>query len=183
MYLLHMTEGVDKYRQSMNQGTTDKAAEDKAIDYVFKLLDIPWWCYAIAALLGVAAWRVWKKPSLGLLVGYAFLILAETVLIRKPFVGEHINLELLWSWRQWKIQRNQILTNVIMFAPVGVLTGHLWKWKGLWVAAGLSIAIELLQLVTSRGLCEFDDIIHNMIGAVIGVGIVMIGRKLLGESE
>ena len=22
MYLLHMTEGVDKYRQSMNQGTT-----------------------------------------------------------------------------------------------------------------------------------------------------------------
>ena len=24
MYLLHMTEGVDKYRQSMNQGTTDE---------------------------------------------------------------------------------------------------------------------------------------------------------------
>ena len=51
----------------------------------FKLLDIPWWCYAIAALLGVTAWRVWKKPSLGLLIGYTFLILAETVLIRKPF--------------------------------------------------------------------------------------------------
>ena len=118
-----------------------------------------------------------------MLIGYVFLILAETVLIRKPFVGEHINLELLWSWRQWKIQRNQILTNVIMFAPVGVLTGHLWKWKGLWVAAGLSIAIEFLQLITARGLCEFDDIFHNMIGAVIGIGVVMIGRKLLGESE
>jgi len=24
MYLLHMTEGVDKYRQSMNQGTIDE---------------------------------------------------------------------------------------------------------------------------------------------------------------
>ena len=118
-----------------------------------------------------------------MLIGYAFLILAETVLIRKPFSGQHFNPELFWSWRQWKIQKNQILTNVIMFAPVGVLTGRLWKWKGLWVAAGLSIAIELLQLVTSRGLCEFDDIIHNMIGAVIGIGIVMIGRKLLGESE
>jgi glycopeptide antibiotics resistance protein len=70
-----------------------------------------------------------------------------------------------------------------MFAPVGVLTGHRWKWRGLWVAAGLSITIELLQLVTSRGLCEFDDVFHNMIGAVIGIGIVMIGRKLLGESE
>ena len=70
-----------------------------------------------------------------------------------------------------------------MFAPVGVLTGHLWKWKGLWGAAGLSITIELLQLITARGLCEFDDVIHNIIGAVIGVGIVMIGRKLSGEAE
>jgi len=126
---------------------------------------------------------VWKKPSLGLLLGYAFLILAETVLIRKPFSGQHFQPQLLWSWRALDAQRSQILTNVIMFAPVGVLTGHLWKWKGLWVAAGLSITIELLQLITARGLCEFDDVIHNIIGAVIGVGIVMIGRKLSGEAE
>jgi Glycopeptide antibiotics resistance protein len=125
----------------------------------------------------VAAWRLWKKPSLGLLMGYAFLILAETVLIRKPFQGEHIKLELFWSWKQWSVQKNQILTNVIMFAPVGVLTGHLWKWKGLWVAAGLSIAIELLQLVTSRGLCEFDDVIHNCIGAAIGMVLLMLIRE------
>ena len=58
-----------------------------AIDYVFRLLDIHWWYYAIAAFLGVASWRLWKRPSLGLLIGYAFLILAETVLIRKPFSG------------------------------------------------------------------------------------------------
>jgi glycopeptide antibiotics resistance protein len=60
-----------------------------------------------------------------------------------------------------------------MFLPVGILAGHLWKWKGLWVAAGLSIVIEHLQLVTSRGLCEFDDVIHNMIGAVIGTALVI----------
>ena len=89
-----------------------------------------------------------------MLIGYTFLILAETVLIRKPFSA-----------------------------------GCRWKWKGILAAAGLCVGIEMcvgieiLQLVTSRGLCEFDDIIHNMIGAVIGIGIVMIGRKLLGESE
>lgn len=160
-----------------------RGTEDKAIDYVFKLLDIPWWYYAIATLFGVTAWRLWKRPSLGLLMGYAFLILSETVLIRKPFQGEHIKLELFWSWKQWSVQKNQVLTNVIMFVPVGVLTGLLWKWRGLWVAVGLSIAIELLQFITARGLCEFDDVFHNMIGAVIGIRIVMIGRKLLGESE
>ena len=81
------------------------------------------------------------------------------------------------------MQKEQILTNMIMFLPVGVLAGRIWRWKGLWVAAGLCVGIEILQLVTSRGLCEFDDVIHNMVGAVIGIGIVMIGRKLLGESE
>jgi glycopeptide antibiotics resistance protein len=81
------------------------------------------------------------------------------------------------------VQQNQILANVIMFLPVGVLAGNIWHWKGLWVAAGLSVFIEILQLITARGLCEFDDVFHNMIGAAIGIGIVMIGRKLLGESE
>jgi glycopeptide antibiotics resistance protein len=131
----------------------------------------------------MVAWRLWKRPSLGLLVGYAVLLLAETVLIRKPFQGEHIKLELFWSWRAWNVQRGQILTNGIMFVPVGVLAGRIWRWRGLWVAAGLSAAIEILQLITARGLCEFDDVIHNMVGAAIGMGIVMIGRKLLGESE
>jgi len=146
-------------------------------------LDIPWWYYAIATLLGVAAWRLWKRPSLGLLIGNVFLILAETVLIRKPFSGQHFNPELFWSWRAWDVQRGQILTNVIMFVPVGVLCGQLWKWKGLWVAAGLSVVIEALQLITARGLCEFDDAMHNMIGAVIGTALVISLNRFIGKEE
>lgn len=64
-----------------------------------------------------------------------------------------------------------------MFIPVGVLTGKIWRWKGLLVAAVFSIVIEVLQLVTARGLMEFDDVVHNMVGAVIGVGIVMTARS------
>ena len=131
----------------------------------------------------MTAWRVWKKPSLGLLIGYTVLILAETVLIRKPFSGQHFNPELFWSWRAWDLQRNQILTNVVMFLPIGVIAGRIWRWRGLWVAAGLSVVIEVLQLITARGLCEFDDVMHNMIGAAIGVGIVMLCAKLCGEAE
>ena len=119
-----------------------------------------------------------------MLVGYAVLLLAETVLIRKPFTGEHLKLGLLWSWKQWNVQKEQILTNVVMFIPVGVLGELLWRWRGVLVGISLSIFIEILQLITSRGLCEFDDVFHNVIGAVIGVGVVMIGRKLFkGESE
>lgn len=35
--------------------------EDEDIDYVFGLLDISWWYYTIAILLGVVAWWIWKK--------------------------------------------------------------------------------------------------------------------------
>ena len=66
-----------------------------------------------------------------------------------------------------------------LFIPIGVLAGWLWKWKGLLVAAGLSLLVEVLQLITSRGLLEFDDVLHNMIGAAVGVGIVMVAGKKL----
>ena len=156
--------------------------EDRTIDYVFRLLDIPWWYYLVSLVIGLVVWRVWKRPVLGLLAGYAFLILAETVLIRKPFSGEHFQPELLWSWRVWETQRTQILTNVVMFIPVGVMCGWLWKWKGLWFAVGLSILVEVLQLVSGRGLCEFDDVVHNVVGAVVGVSAAMLVRLMIKEG-
>ena len=118
-----------------------------------------------------------------MLAGYVFLILAETVLIRRVTPGSHFQPELFWSWKQWKVQKNQILTNIVMFIPVGVLAGRMWKWRGLWVAVGVSAGIEVLQLVTSRGLCELDDVIHNTIGALIGVGVVILFDKISRVEE
>lgn len=36
---------------------------------------------------------------------------------------------------------------------------------------------------SGRGLCEFDDMLHNMIGAVIGVGLVMVIKKMFKVEE
>ena len=114
----------------------------------------------------------------GILTAYTFLVLAETIFIRQPFIGQHFQPQLFWSWRVWAVQKEQILTNVIMFELVGVLVGWIWSWKGLWFAAGLSVGIEILQLITARGLCEFDDVFHNMIGAVIGVGVMVAWKRI-----
>ena len=104
-------------------------------------------------------------------------------MVRTPFAGEHLKLEPFWSWRAWNIQKNQILANIMMFLPVGILAGKLWKWESLLIAAGFSAAVEVLQLVTARGLCEFDDVIHNMIGALIGAVLVVAVFKVKGEEE
>lgn len=127
-------------------------------------------------------WKCWRWEG-GLLAGYAFLVLAETVLIRKPFAGEHLKLELFWSWRAWGVQPNQILTNVVMFVPIGLLTERIWRWRGLWAAAGLSVLIEVLQMVSGRGLCELDDVIHNCLGAAVGMVMLMLIRKISRVEE
>ncbi len=60
----------------------------------------------------------------------------------------------------------------------------MWNWKGLWFGDGLSCVVEMLQLVMGRGLCEFDDVFHNVVGTAVGVGVVLLGCKLFeGESE
>lgn len=145
---------------------------------MLRLLEIPWWYFIIAAAIGIIV-GLWKKPSFGILAGYTFLLLAETVLIRTPFTGTHFQPVPFWSWRAWKVQKNQILTNVIMFIPVGVIVSRIWKWRGLLFGAGLSIIIEVMQLATGRGLCEIDDVLHNVLGTAMGALIAILVSKLL----
>lgn len=82
------------------------------------------------------------------------------------------------------MQKIQIIANVIMFIPVGILAVWLWNWKGLLVGVDLNCVVELLQLVTSKGLCEFDDVFHNLVGTADGVSAVLVISILFrGEAE
>ena len=40
------------------------------------------------------------------------------------------------------------------------------------MALGISLIIELTQLMSRRGLFEFDDVIHNTLGALLGCGLL-----------
>jgi glycopeptide antibiotics resistance protein len=44
-------------------------------------------------------------------------------------------------------------------------------------AFGISFSIEVIQLVFKMGLFEFDDMFHNVLGAVIGYGLWKVRRK------
>ena len=47
------------------------------------------------------------------------------------------------------------------------------------LAAGYSVLIEPAQLLSFRGLFEFDDVIHNALGTALGVLLVLGLRRLL----
>ena len=129
-------------------------------------------------VITVVAHLISKNWRRSVLAGYVFLIIAVTILSRTPGTKMNYELEIFWSHRVWSIQREQIIANVIMFIPVGVLAGKDLDWKILPGSTCFSFLIEFTQLITRRGLFEFDDIIHNTLGSFIGFLIFLVAKRL-----
>ena len=152
------------------------------IDYISRANCIPIWFFIVSILVVIVIAALTKKLSIGLFVGYVLVILGETVIFRTPTTHLHFQPQLFWSYKVWDIQKEQIIANVLAYVPFGLLAGRLWKWKGLLAGIGLSITSELLQLITYRGLMEFDDLLHNILGTLIGVSIYMICVELISKK-
>ena len=145
----------------------------KTIEYVFRELSLPWWCYVTSIVLGllVGFWR--KKWTAGLLAAYLFFLLSGTVLTRTAGSLRY-QLRPFWSYKYWRLHGTQIIANMLSFFPVGFLAGRMWKWRAVFFAVGVSVCIELLQLVTHTGLCELDDVMHNSVGGLVGVAAAVL---------
>lgn len=144
------------------------------IDYIVKLNDIPIWFFLLVVLAAIGISVLTKKWTIGFLVGYVLIILGETVLFRTSYYGEHFQPHIFWSYKVWDVQKRQVIANILMFIPLGLVAGNLWKWKGILAGLVVSVSVELLQLLTERGLYEFDDILHNTLGTTIGVSIFIL---------
>lgn len=136
----------------------------------------------MAALAAITAGLLSKKWSVGLLIGYVMIILGETVIFRTHSVRQVFQPQLFWSYEVWDIQKEQILANILAYIPLGLIAGKLWRWKGLLAGIGLTVTSELLQLITHRGLFEFDDIINNTLGTLIGVSLIIIIEKVIKKG-
>lgn len=139
-----------------------------------------WWLWLIVVALVV--WlidgrRITPRP---LLAAYILFILMETIIGRKIGVGS-VELIPFWSYSHPEL-RMEIFLNYVLFIPLGCLLHLCFGEKyGLWVViAGLllSVSIELIQLLFNIGLFEFDDMIGNTVGCLIGAVIgKMCGRN------
>lgn len=125
----------------------------------------------------------WGKAFCALaLAGYLAIVLYATVL-RHSGGFRQWNLHLFRAWREaWnqfsvKLWAN-ILLNVAMFVPMGILPQLLGKWPRKWyfgigLGASVSILIELVQLASARGVWDIDDLFANTLGTAIGYFAVM----------
>jgi glycopeptide antibiotics resistance protein len=74
-----------------------------------------------------------------------------------------------------------LLGNVVVFIPLGVLLMMVLKQGNIKNTLGISFLIivlaESIQLVTRLGVFDVDDIILNLLGCLIGYAIGLLIRK------
>ena len=125
-----------------------------------------------------------RQTSFCLLMGYLFLVLCTTIFCREETFEKRYYLQPLWSYSVlYNKLLAQIIMNVMLFIPIGFFVGGTLKKKHICNAVGiglvLSFFIELTQLITTRGVFNVDDIIHNILGCVIGYGIFRLCHIIL----
>ena len=132
--------------------------------------------------------------ALGLAVFIGLYLLDALALNRIGMVGVRktgFDLESEWYRLLHGGEENRMLMlfNVAAFVPFGFfLAEFLASTKrfsagrrfGLVVLAGfgLSLCIEFIQLVFRVGIFEVTDLMLNCVGAIVGVGVAVVGRFL-----
>lgn len=112
---------------------------------------------------------------IALFASYCLFIMWVAVLSRKPTGRHEIELRLLWSYRLFisggpdgRQAVIQNLQNILFFVPFGLLLPAKRWWIVALSSLCLSVTIEALQFIGGLGLAELDDVICNVIGAIIG---------------
>ena len=105
---------------------------------------------------------------------YTFLVLCFTVICRKKGELEQFFPIPFYDYghRGTGIFLSEMLMNVLMFIPIGALLTNAFKgirWYHSMVAGfAMSLCIEVLQWTFRCGSCETNDLINNMLGALVG---------------
>lgn len=159
--------------------------------------DIPLFVYeGCAVVFGIGAVALfaakgikggWRYVVGLLLAEYVFLLYCSTVIFRHVSSVKEYDFTPLWSYRSYfrgddTTLLGENIMNGLVFVPVGLLLGLRFRsmtWlRALLIGASLSVGIESLQFIFLRGFSEFDDVMHNTLGCVMGYGLSSLIKKL-----
>lgn len=159
-----------------------------------------YWVLLAVFVVGLTAliWKKGKKQGLRssavlLLVEWVLLIICSTLIFREAKSDRDFHLTPLWSYFDYADNSYLMemaalnMLNTVLFIPIGFLlgcgfTGITWR-RALFFGMALSVTIEVLQLIFKKGLCETDDVIHNVIGCMLGYGIYKLTSLLIMHNS
>lgn len=122
---------------------------------------------------------------------YIFILIGATFFNRETSFSNGI--QPLFSsyrlaWYSWSAQAwRNIILNILLFTPLGFLL-PLWnkKLNKIYIVLPcgivLTILIELAQYILKIGIFEFDDILNNTFGVLIGFTILQIALNIYNKK-
>lgn len=129
-----------------------------------------------------------KQPWVLLFLLYISYLLSATVVGRyykNPYglVFSHFGIrsnDPVWN--------EDIRNNIVLFIPLTFLYNQCFKPKKIFftnfmISLFASVFIELSQLIGWLGSFQFADIVHNVIGGMIGCGIWCVMKKLVPKKD
>lgn len=120
------------------------------------------------------------------LIFYLFVVISVTLLSRPGYIGFGAAkiVSFFYSYKEAWITASEtawrnIILNILMFAPLGFWLPVGKKafrsfWKTYLAGFALTIGIEVLQLMLSRGIFEVADLFNNTLGTMIGYGVYKV---------
>lgn len=135
------------------------------------------WRFALHKKVGTVEW--FRLLPLFFLIVYIYCVLQLTVFSRKPGNYGGIDMRFLAKWDEWYGEKAYLISNIIMFLPLGILLPMMAKWTkhiilSLPVAALCSVGIEVVQLKYQLGFCQLDDVVANSVEFLIGFLVFLI---------
>ncbi len=117
-------------------------------------------------------------------IGYVALVLCTTIIFRTE--SDEMKY-VLCPFKSYIGLYNRMLAqnilNIVLFMPIGFFAGAALRKKRLLkaikVGAVLSLFIEIIQLISKRGICNIDDVINNTIGCIIGYAFFVLCYKMV----
>lgn len=126
------------------------------------------------------------------LVGYLVIVDYATMGRLSSIGASGVNFRLFRAWKEaWNSYSIKswlnVLLNVALFLPLGVLLPLIWKFfrKWYWMLAagfGTSLFFELSQFLTGGGILDADDLFANTLGAMMGFFALMAVLSVFREK-
>ncbi len=125
-----------------------------------------------------------------LLLEYVFVVVCSTIIFRGVAACKFDRLELQPFWTYKSIIAHtqgvsiwDIVLNIVLFIPLGLLVKLLYPKvtaiRMLGISVISSLFIETNQYIFERGVTQFDDVMHNVVGALLGwlLAKIVLQRK------
>lgn len=172
------------------------------------LKKLTWQSVLIWLIIAIVVWLIsyvfYRRGKLSfrslvvfpILAFYLSFVITITLVERIPTENARYHLEVFGTYKAIAngVQTliSEVFWNIVLFIPIGIMFMLLLSCKHNWLIAIvmgllLSVSIEVIQLITHRGVFVFDDMIHNTLGTVTGVVmfviVSMVGKRLTKKSS